>query len=78
MTLKSDKYYDRKYVPFLEEELEQGEMSEDIYHYTSPGGLKGILENHSLWFNDIDQVPEYYIASFACNGDSSQVGEAYL
>ena len=23
-----------------------------IHHYTSPGGLKGILENNSLWFTD--------------------------
>lgn len=116
----------------IEPELEQREMPEEIYHYTSPVGLKGILENHSLWFthyrflndksekkytyklleecllmykeklddgffaqimrglhhniihhskvdwfNDIYQVPEYYIASFACNGDSLSLWNYY-
>lgn len=33
--------------------------------------------NKTRWFNDIYQVPEYYIASFACNGDSLSLWNYY-
>lgn len=28
------------------------ELPEKIYHYTSPGGMKGIIENTALWFTN--------------------------
>lgn len=36
----------------IEPELEVEALPEEMYHYTSPNGLKGILESNSLWFTN--------------------------
>lgn len=49
VTNRADEVYN-KYINLIEKANE----TEIIYHYTSPSGLLGILDNKVLWFTDSD------------------------